>query len=397
MKNLLVITDRYPYKNLVNTSVFVKNQVDAVKDHFDRVTVFALSPVVPKLLASLPFMKPRWKRDASVRDYSYDNVRVYFIKYFNLPFSFIKQRAGEICFKKIKRIIEEKKIEFSLIHAHFTYPSGYVAARLKEATKKPLVITGHGYDVYALPFKSDSWKQKIKYAMEKADYLITPSTANAKKMEEIGISSEKISIIPTGYDHSIFKITKDSEKKLEFPPGKKIILSVGNLEKVKGQTYLVEAMDLIHNRYPDVVCYIVGEGTERKRLEKQIERMGLKGIVNLVGAKPHNEIPLWMNACDIFVLPSLYEGNPTVMFEALACGKPFVGTTVGGIPEIITDEKLGILVPPANSKSLAKAIIKALKIEWDSEYITNYAKQFSSENIAKRVMKIYSEIGETHS
>ncbi len=391
MKNLLIITDRYPY-NGVNTSIFVKNQVDAIKDHFDRVIVFALSPIVPRFLARFPFMNPRWKRDSMVRNYSYDNVTVYFVKYFNLPFSFFKQRAGDICFKKVRRSIEDKKLDFSLIHAHFTYPSGYVGAKLKEVSGKPLVITGHGYDVYTLPFKSSSWRKKVKYVLQVADHLITPSIKNAKKMEELGISLEKISIIPTGYDSTLFHPMKEVRKSLDIPEGKTIILSVGNLEVVKGHIYLLDAMNLVHSHHPDVMCYIVGEGPERKKLESRIKELGLEAVVKLVGAKPHHEIPLWMNACDIFVLPSLNEGNPTVMFEVLGCGKPFVGTSVGGIPEIITDEWLGFLVPPANALALTDALIRALKTKWDAEYIINYAKQFSSENIAKRILAIYSGV-----
>ena len=168
MRTLLVITDRYP-ANGINSSIFVKNQVDAVKNHFDRIIVLALSPLVPQFIARLPFMKPRWRWDSMVRDYSYDNVSVHFIKYFNLPLSFFKQRAGDACFTRVKQFLEEKKIEFTIIHAHFTYPSGYVGAKLNEISGKPLVITGQGYDVYALPFKSDSWKKKVMYALKKAD------------------------------------------------------------------------------------------------------------------------------------------------------------------------------------------------------------------------------------
>lgn len=84
-----------------------------------------------------------------------------------------------------------------------------------------------------------------------------------------------------------------------------------------------------------------------------------------------------MNACDLFVLPSLSEGNPTVMFECLGCGKPFIGTKVGGIPEIIVSDDYGLLCEPANSEDLAEKILIALDKEWDEEKIRNYAKQFT--------------------
>lgn len=99
-----------------------------------------------------------------------------------------------------------------------------------------------------------------------------------------------------------------------------------------------------------------------------------------------------MNAADLFVLPSLNEGNPTVMFEALGCGKPFVGTRVGGIPEIITSEDYGLLVKPASVQDLADMLLKALTKEWDSERIVAYARQYSWGNIVGNMEHIYRSL-----
>jgi glycosyltransferase involved in cell wall biosynthesis len=96
-----------------------------------------------------------------------------------------------------------------------------------------------------------------------------------------------------------------------------------------------------------------------------------------------------MNACDIFVLSSLNEANPTVMFEALGCGKPFIGTKVGGIPEIINSEVYGLLVTPANPDDLKEKILLALDRKWDHEAILKYAEQFTWKEIADEILKIY--------
>ena len=101
--------------------------------------------------------------------------------------------------------------------------------------------------------------------------------------------------------------------------------------------------------------------------------------------KPHNEIPIWMNACDVFVLPSLNEGNPTVLVECLGCGRPFVGTRVGGVPEIITSDDFGLLCEPANPNDLANRIIVALDKEWDNNKIREYSEQFIWDNIAEQI------------
>ena len=99
-----------------------------------------------------------------------------------------------------------------------------------------------------------------------------------------------------------------------------------------------------------------------------------------------------MNACDLFVLPSLSEGNPTVMFEALGCGKPFVGTKVGGVPEVIASDDYGLLVEPADSEDLVEKILVALDREWDREKILTYAERYTWENVAKEIMGVYTQI-----
>ena len=100
-----------------------------------------------------------------------------------------------------------------------------------------------------------------------------------------------------------------------------------------------------------------------------------------------------MNACDVFVLPSLNEGNPTVMFECLGCGKPFIGTSVGGVPDVINSEAYGLLVEPANPKDLAEKILIGLDKEWDYKKIRGYAEQFTWEDTAKEIVKVYNTVG----
>lgn len=87
--------------------------------------------------------------------------------------------------------------------------------------------------------------------------------------------------------------------------------------------------------------------------------------MKLLGLKPYNELPLWMNAADIIFLPSINEGNPSVMFEAFGVGLPFIGTKVGGIPEVIISEDYGLLVESSNPTDLTEKIITALNKKWD--------------------------------
>jgi len=181
-------------------------------------------------------------------------------------------------------------------------------------------------------------------------------------------------------------------KQLGLPLEKKILLNVSNLYPVKGHKYLIEAIKMLQKAKEDIMLIIIGDGPLRKDLENQIKKLNLENYVKLVGAKPHSEIPLWVNSADLFVLPSLNEGNPTVMFEALGVGLPFVGTAVGGVPEVITSGEYGLLCPPKEPECLAEKILIALEKKWNREKIRKYAEQFTWENITKQVISIYKKL-----
>jgi glycosyltransferase involved in cell wall biosynthesis len=142
----------------------------------------------------------------------------------------------------------------------------------------------------------------------------------------------------------------------------------------------------------DIVCNIVGDGELKPSLENLITELNLQHCVTIVGAKPHHEIPVWINAGDVFVLPSLNEGNPTVMFECLGCGKPFIGTRVGGIPETISSDTYGLLSEPGNVQELADTILASLSREWDREAILAYSRQFTWETLTKEILGIYKGV-----
>jgi glycosyltransferase involved in cell wall biosynthesis len=114
--------------------------------------------------------------------------------------------------------------------------------------------------------------------------------------------------------------------------------------------------------------------------------------VKFVDGISHDEIPIWMNACDLFVLPSLRESFGVVQIEAMACGKPVVATYNGGSEEIITSEDYGLLCEPANPDKLAEKILIALDKEWGCDKIGEYAEQFTWETITKEIVAIYKSI-----
>jgi glycosyltransferase involved in cell wall biosynthesis len=321
------------------------------------------------------------------------NIKVYPTPILYAPFDLQYKKLGEKHFKVVEKALKKNNLRFDLIHSQFTWSAGYVGARLKEKYNSHFIVTARGYDIYDLPFRDEEWREKIRYVLNSADYIITVSNSNLECIKKLNVKTPA-KVIQNGFRADLFCLRdlKACRKILDLPSDKTIILTVGNLVEIKGQKYLIEAMKEVVKHKKDVLCIIVGSGKLKGKLEKQIKKAGLGSYVKLSGGKPHNEIPIWMNACNVFVLPSLNEGNPNVMFEALGCGKPFVGTKVGGVPDIITADDYGLLCEPGNPEDLAEKILIALGKGWDYEKIRSYAEQFKLENKAKEILNVYEKV-----
>jgi glycosyltransferase involved in cell wall biosynthesis len=386
-KNLLIISHTY--------NDFVKDQTETIAQFFNTISVCVRYNIALKYLSYLPVQ--RFKNYTICRHLDVynipQNIKVYPSEIFYLPSDSQDRKLGNLHLSQVKKNIEKNKIQFDLIHSHFTWSAGYAGARIKEEFSTPLVVTAHGYDIYSLPFKDDDWKEKIEYVLNTADRIITVSKSNLACIEKLNVSTP-VTVIPNGFSRSLFSPCDLSEcrKVLNLPQDKKIVLSVGMLEPVKGHIYLIDALQHIIKKRKDILCVIVGGGGLRGVLEREIRSRELENYIILAGSKPHNEISLWINACDLFVLPSLNEGNPTVMFEALGCGKPFVGTNVGGVPDVIISDTFGLLVRPSDGEDLAEKILVALDYTWDREAILRYADHFTWDEISKEIMKIYHSV-----
>lgn len=402
-KNLLVISNKYPNQKITFTGdIFVKEQLNYLKEYFDN--IYVISPVAYGLerLRSIRYFKGGMLKNLnntiSHDNYEYENIKVFFPKYFNFPLFYYFGRSIWLDYEtqSIMTLIEREKLKFDLIHAHFTWPCGAVAIKLKQMFGVPVVITEH--DTFKTIcnkfykkdfFYIDTWMNSdaiIRVSKNDIPFLVNSS----------GVNKNKIHHIVNGYDPKKYlKITKrEARSKLNLPIDQIIILNIARLNIVKGQKHLIEAFSTIKDKLNDCAVYIGGSGPEMVQLSKLICDYGLQKSCFLLGFIPEEQISLWMNACDIFVLPSLDETNPTVMFEALGCGKPFVGTKVGAIPEIIVSDEYGLLVEPANSVDLADKILLALDRDWNYEKILTYAEQYSWKNIAREIMEVYTSVVE---
>jgi asparagine synthase (glutamine-hydrolysing) len=376
-------------------SAFVKDQIEQISKDCTEITVLARYNPIAEISNIFPIndLKPFTKASTIDLLNKPPNVNVMTSPILYMPTDSEYKELGEKHFKVVEKQIKDNNIKFDLIHSHFSWSAGYVGAKLKEKYNVRFIVTVHGFDIYDLPFKNNEWREKIEYVLNAADYIITVSESNLKCIKQLNIKTP-VKVIPNGFTAKLFypRDSKNCRNTLNLPLDKKIILTVGTLVEIKGHKHLIEAIGEVVKHRKDILCIIIGSGELKNKLQKQIKKAGLEKYIILAGGRPHNEIPIWMNSCDVFALPSLRESFGVVQIEAMACGKPVVATYNGGSEEIILSDELGYLTKPKNSAELAKIMLKALDKEWNNEKIIEYAKQFMWKNVAKNILKVYEMV-----
>ncbi|MFT4283126.1 MAG: glycosyltransferase [Candidatus Woesearchaeota archaeon] len=385
-KTLLVISLYYPYKNL-SYMTFVKNQIDEVSKYFKKVIVISPLQFFPSCLTKFNIFPGLYRDLGSMKNYKYDNVEVYFPRYFTLPINFFRNKNGDFAYKATLRCLKKNNIKFDLIHSHFTWPSGYVGVRLKEKFGKKLIVHSR---------ENKGWLDKLIKSdkgpkiWSKADNVVRVNKADILLLKKYNKNSITIY---NGVDTSKFKILKSKRKikeDLDFPLDKKIILNVGNLrQKHKNQLTLLKAVKSLRLKRKDFICILVGEGEDRTIFENYISKHKMSSYVKLLGRMEHNSIPKIMNASDIFAFPSFFEGNPNVFFESQACGLPYVGTDVGDVGSIIKKDT-GLILEKTNSHTeLCDLLNKALNKKWNFKIISHSVDKFDVKKQINKLLRLY--------
>jgi glycosyltransferase involved in cell wall biosynthesis len=184
-------------------------------------------------------------------------------------------------------------------------------------------------------------------------------------IEEEGIRPNKLITIQNGINVERFSISLSPEAEqslrqaLGVEPDSLIILTVARLHPQKGHKYLIEAIPHILRDFPQARFLFVGEGELHEELTRQVKKANLSEYVHFLGVR--QDVPQLLAISDLFVLPSLWEGLPNSVLEAMAAGVPVIATNVDGTPEIINDGDVGILVQPADPSELEQAICRLLK------------------------------------
>jgi glycosyltransferase involved in cell wall biosynthesis len=261
----------------------------------------------------------------------------------------------------IKALFAVKRIDPEFVQSQSLF-AGIAGLLSKKLLKKPYAVWGRGSDVYL----SSPFARPI-YARVMANADIVMALTNDMKTNMQKNYSRVINVIPNGVDLDPFNnINRDEARtRLNLPKDERIIIFVGSLTLKrgvkKGVNYLIEAMKLIHERATSTKLLIAGDGPAKKQLESLAGHLGINEFVQFLGRVERENVPLYLVASDVFVLPSLSgEGFPNVVLEAMAAGLPLVTTDIEQLAEIVKQDVNGFLVEPKNPAQIAEKVLLLL-------------------------------------
>lgn len=392
-KKVLVISHMFPTPVNEVSGIFVHSQCVALQKQGIELHVLCPTPCFP--------LYPKWKKYRSITGTTeVGGVPVTYVPTTMIPGGKFFHRYGSFYVKSIRKAVYElkKKFDFELIHAHAAFPDGYAGGVFAKEIGVPLITSLHGSDIMVYPKRHPKILARTQEALQWSNQVIAVSHSLWEEARKIS-SDVQGRIIHNGFDASIFH-PQDQQmirQKLDLDPNVKILLFVGNLYPVKGPDVLLESFARIVNEDRNLQLVYVGDGTLRHSLQLKAEELQIQNQVLFVGRKPYIEVPTWINAADLVVVPSLSEGLGSINMEAMGCHKPVVASHVGGIPEIVQNGQTGILVEPNSVEALTEALHKVLIDQ--PELLSIYGKQgyeasrkLTWEQNAREVFEMYQNL-----
>jgi glycosyltransferase involved in cell wall biosynthesis len=288
-----------------------------------------------------------------------------------------------------------KKEKPNVIHAHWLIPQGLLAGTVKKMFKIPLVITGHGTDVFF--FQKGLLRKLARVSISSCDIFTVNSSATYKAAQNL-LQTSKVKLIPMGVEIQKFNPNmRDKTLRERLQIKGPFLLFIGRLVTQKGAGYVINAQAEIIKKYPEAKLVIIGDGQERSVLEEEAKELKIESSVLFLGRQPNSELPKYFATADIFIGHSLTldtgetEAFGVVFLEALASGTPVITTAAGGITDIITDNQTGLIVEERSSRGIASAVERILSDPQMAQSLTHNGRKLAVEKYAwPKVAKEFS-------
>jgi len=249
-----------------------------------------------------------------------------------------------------------RRRHFDIVHVHWPVPHALFGWAARRGGGARLITLWYGIELRWVKGRLPWLKQFLKWALRTSDQVVAISSYTAREIAEL--VHVRVRVIPYGLGFAE-SLPESRERRATGDSFR--ILYVGNLIPRKGVRYLIDALKRLPPDIPAKLL-ILGEGTDRPKLEAQVRELGLNGRVTMPGRVPDPDLHRAFREADVFVLPSIVdkrgdtEGLGVVLLEAMSYRVPVIGSAIGGITDIISDGETGLLVPPEDSAAIAAAI-----------------------------------------
>lgn len=392
--NLFILPSWYPNPASPISGIFIQEQAEAIA---------LLAPDIQTLISvwghestSIPVRKPKiaLARLASYFCQTHNSLKerngLYEISNPTLQWSERLPLGGVRQLIAVNRrnflLAQQKFGRIDLMHAHVSYPGGYIAALLAKEFAVPYVLTEH---MGPFPFPSLMQNGKplpeIDYAFAQAAASIAVSPSLARRIASFGY--ETPCVIPNMVDERIFTVGAPTGKKTVF-------FTLCGISEQKGIAHLLEAIALWNPPADQFEFRIGGEGPQRSAYQAQAHAMGLSDRVRWLGPVSRAEAPALFQDCHIYVMPSRHETFGVVYAEAIACGKPVIATRCGG-PEFIVNDHNGLLVDIGDVPALAAAM-QTMASNWKQynpqTIRSDFEKRFSRSAVVDQLRTLYDKV-----
>ncbi len=302
----------------------------------------------------------------------------------------IRNEFDVLSILRLSFAMRRRKCRLAHFHDAHSVAVGSVASSM---AKVPLRVISRRVD---FPLKKNYFSRK-KY-LSQIDAVVAISEGVKKVLVESGLPPERIEVISSGIDFTPYKEALSSDylrREFSFAEDDFLVGMVAHLADHKGHKYLIRAAKILREHTSKIKIIIVGEGPLRIELTREAKDSGVEDFVFFLGFR--EDVPRILSSLDLFVLSSYLEGLGTSIMDAMACHLPVVATRTGGIPEVVTHGETGLLVPPRNPSSLAKAILRLyenreLASRLGERGYRAVHKKFSSEAMADKVASLYARL-----
>ena len=377
--HILIVPSWYSSKRNPVLGSFFKEQAIALSKYGHKVTI-AYNEVWPLTLVGKVFEKP------GISSQIEDGVKTYRYKNFNfLPKNPLMFKIFDKRMEKLYEKIEKTEGKPDVIHAHSCLWAGISARHISKKYNIPLVITEHSSLKNSVYLKENYLPHIVK-AYNEADKVVAVGNGLKEELSQY-VKNNQIDIIPNMVDlERFYPKNYKCDNKFSF-------FSLAFLDHFKGMDVLIKAFEkAFKNKKVELI--IGGAGPAREELEKLTEDLGLEKQIRFLGAVSREEASEEMNKCNAFALASRHETFGVVYIEALACGKPIIGTRNGGAEDII-NETNGLLVDIDDVNGLSQAMLK-VRTNYDNYSSTlireDCINRYSEASIVEKLNNVYEGI-----